>query len=107
MSTSAISTSTTTREHMRIVVWNLNLAAHKKITQLRSLNPDLAILPECAAPEVIVSKCPDFIFTDAQWQERSRHKGLGVFIFGDLRLKRSSDFDARFEVFLPIEVTGC
>ncbi len=91
---------------MRIVVWNINMAAHKKIPQLRSLNPDLAILPECAAPEVIVSKCPDFTFTDAQWQERSRHKGLGVFSFGDLHLKRSSDFDARFEVFLPIEVTG-
>ena len=91
---------------MRIVVWNINMAAHKKIPQLRYLNPDLAILPECAAPEVIASKCPDFAFTDAQWQERSRHKGLGVFSFGDLRLTRSSGFDTRFEVFLPIEVVG-
>jgi len=91
---------------MRIVVWNINMAAHKKIPQLRHLNPDLAILPECAAPEVIVSKCPDFTFTDAQWQERSRHKGLGVFSFGDLRLTRTAAFDARFEVFLPIEVVG-
>ena len=91
---------------MRILVWNINMAAHKKIPLLRRLNPDIAIIPECAAPEVVVAKCPGFTFTDAQWQERSRHKGLGVFSFGDFYLARSPDFDSRFEVFLPIEVAG-
>lgn len=82
------------------------MAAHKKAALLQQLKPDIAIVPECASPEVIVSKCPDFTFTDALWWERSRHKGLGVFSFGDLRLTRSPHFDPRFEVFLPIEVTG-
>lgn len=91
---------------MRILVWNINMAAHKKIALLRQLAPDLAILPECAAPEVIVAKCPEFTFADAQWVERSRHKGLGVFSFGDVRLSRSPAFDPRFEVFLPLRVTG-
>src|SRR5215470_6801561 len=91
---------------MRILVWNINMAAHKKLALLQQLAPDLAILPECAAPEVILSKCPEFTFTDAQWQERSRHKGLGVFSFGNVRLVRSPSFDSRFEVFLPLQVTG-
>jgi exodeoxyribonuclease-3 len=91
---------------MRILVWNINMAAHKKIALLRQLKPDIAIVPECAAPEVVVSKCPDFTFTDVQWYERSRHKGLGVFSFGNLRLTRSPAFDPRFAVFLPIRVTG-
>lgn len=91
---------------MRILVWNINMAAHKKSTLLRHFKPDIAIVPECAAPEVITSKCPDFTFTDAQWFERSRHKGLGVFSFGDLRLTRSRFFDPRFAVFLPVEVSG-
>ena len=91
---------------MRILVWNINMAAHKKIALLQQLAPDLAILPECAAPDVIVAKCPEFTFTDAQWQERSRHKGLGVFSFGNVRLTRSPVFDPRFEVFLPLRVTG-
>jgi exodeoxyribonuclease III len=91
---------------MRILVWNLNMAAHKKLSLLPQLAPDLAILPECAAPEVIVAKCPEFTFTDAQWVERSRHKGLGVFSFGNVRLARSSSFDPRFEVFLPLRVSG-
>ncbi len=82
------------------------MAAHKKIALVQQLAPDLAILPECAAPEVIVAKCPEFTFTDAQWAERSRHKGLGVFSFGDVRLSRSSSFDPRFEVFLPLRVSG-
>lgn len=91
---------------MRILVWNLNMAAHKKVALLQQLAPDLAILPECASPEVVAAKCPEFSFTDAQWVERSRHKGLGVFSFGDVRLARSSSFDPRFEVFLPLRVSG-
>ena len=82
------------------------MAAHKKISLIRELNPDIAIVPECAEPAVVVSKCPGFTFTDAQWRERSHHKGLGVFSFGNLRLTRAPDFDPRFEVFLPIEVAG-
>jgi len=91
---------------MRILVWNINMAAHKKIALLQQLAPDLAILPECAAPEVILAKYPEFTFTDAQWVERSRHKGLGVFSFGNVHLTRSSAFDPRFAVFLPLRVTG-
>jgi len=91
---------------MRILVWNLNMAAHKKIALLQQLAPDLAILPECAAPEVIVSKCPEFTFADAQWVERSRHKGLGVFSFGTVRLTRARTYDPLYEVFLPLTVTG-
>jgi len=91
---------------MRILVWNLNMAAHKKITLLQRLAPDLAILPECASPEVIVAKCPAFTFTDAQWVGQSRHKGLGVFSFGDVRLTRARVYDSRYEVFLPLTVTG-
>jgi exodeoxyribonuclease III len=91
---------------MRILVWNINMAVHKKVALLRRLAPDIAILPECASPEVIVAKRPEFTFTDAEWQERSRHKGLGVFSFGNVRLTRSPVFDPRFEVFLPLRVTG-
>jgi exodeoxyribonuclease-3 len=91
---------------MRILVWNINMAVHRKVALLRQLNPDIAIIPECAAPEVIRAKQPEFSFTDAQWQERSPHKGLGVFSFGAFRLTRSAAFDPRFAVVLPIEVTG-
>jgi endonuclease/exonuclease/phosphatase family metal-dependent hydrolase len=91
---------------VRILVWNINMAVHKKIALLQQLAPDLAILPECAAPEVIVAKCPEFTFADAHWVERSRHKGLGVFSFGEVRLTRSRSFNPRFEVFLPLRVTG-
>ena len=92
--------------NMRILVWNINMAAHRKAALLRQLNPDIAIILECAAPEVIISKCPDFAFTDALWCERSPHKGLGVFSFGDLHLSRYSSFSPRFEVFLPVKVAG-
>ncbi len=38
--------------------------------------------------------------------ERSRHKGLGVFRFSEVHRERSRAFDPRFEVFLPLRVSG-
>ena len=43
---------------MQIVVWNINMAVHKKIGLLRHLRPDLGILPECVAPDAIRDKFP-------------------------------------------------
>jgi hypothetical protein len=57
---------------MRILVRNLNMTAHpKEIALLQQLAPDIAILPEYAAPEVIVTKRPEFASTNAQWVLRS------------------------------------
>ncbi len=82
------------------------MALHKKVERLMSLKPDLAIIPECAEPDVIRAKSPDFAFTDCEWTGEQSNKGLGVFSFGSLTLRRHQSWDRSHHIFIPIEVRG-
>jgi exodeoxyribonuclease-3 len=79
--------------------------AHK-YRQLLSLNPDLAIVPECAEPSVIRSKACEFMPTSSVWIGANIHKGLGVFSFSGLKLKRHKSYAPGFRWIAPIEVSG-
>lgn len=63
----------------RLVVWNCNMALHRKWDALRSLGPDLAIVPECARKhaEDRSAQTSDL----CEWVGENPHKGLGVFGF--------------------------
>ena len=61
---------------LRIVIWNCSMALHSKLEPLMSLNPDIAIIPECATPEIVKKKQPVFYYSDAAWIGLSKHKGL-------------------------------
>lgn len=93
-------------EGLRIVVWNCARGLHAKLEQLQSLQPDLAVIPECAEPAIVRRKAPDFAYTDADWIGRFKDKGLGVFTFGDLALRRHERYEPAYEQFLPLEVRG-
>jgi hypothetical protein len=79
---------------------------HKKLNELLSLRPDLLILPECAEPDILRQKAPHFAFSDCEWSGTNRNKGLGVFSFGGLSLRRHHSWERRFHLFLPVEVRG-
>jgi endonuclease/exonuclease/phosphatase family metal-dependent hydrolase len=68
------------------------------------LRPDVAVIPECAEPDVVRRKAPDFAFRDSEWTGEQANKGLGVFSFGDTSLHRDASWDKRFHIFMPIEV---
>jgi exodeoxyribonuclease-3 len=91
---------------LRIVSWNCGMRAHDKLDKLLSLRPDVAIVQECAEPEILQRKSPDFAFSGCKWSGANRSKGLGVFSFGGLSLRRHELWDRRFHVFLPVEVRG-
>ena len=91
---------------LRIVSWNCGMRAHDKVPSLLSLRPDLVILAECAEPDVLRRKAPEFTFADCEWSGTNRHKGLGVFSFGGLSLRRHESWDRRFHIFVPLEVRG-
>src|SRR4051812_7895168 len=70
---------------LRVVVWNANMAVHRKLDLLvESLRPDIAIIPECATEDVLRRKggllLPDFSMA---WVGTNPNKGLGVFGFGE------------------------
>jgi exodeoxyribonuclease III len=94
---------------MRIVVWNCNMALHRKIDRLLALKPDVAVVPECATPELLRQKAALFIPEHFRWMAvKSEHKGLGVFAFGryGLELPPGIDPDPELRVMLPLRVTG-
>jgi hypothetical protein len=37
----------------RIVIWNCNMALHKKVDLLMKFIPDVAVIPESAKPEIV------------------------------------------------------
>ena len=89
---------------MKIVAWNCQMAFHKKHQYLSNLSPDIAVIPECAQPEIIQSRCPQFTFNDCDWVGENKNKGLAVFAFGDISLSRDKCFDSRFSQYIPLRV---
>lgn len=91
---------------LRIVVWNCARALDRKYERLMALRPDVAIVPECAEPDVLRRKAPGFAFNDCDWAGESPTQGLGVFTFGAHRVRRHESWERRHHIFLPVEVRG-
>jgi exodeoxyribonuclease-3 len=71
---------------MRLVAWNCNAGFHRKAAALAALAPDIAVISECAAPEILAEKAPGFAPSGMLWTGDNRHKGLAVFSFGGYEL---------------------
>jgi exodeoxyribonuclease-3 len=91
---------------MRIVVWNCNMAFHRKHQHLLALKPDVAVIPECAAFEVLVAKAPDFQPTSSVWIGDNPRKGLAVFTFGRFTGSLEDDYGTDCPYIAPIKIEG-
>jgi exodeoxyribonuclease-3 len=72
---------------MKIVVWNCNMALDRKYEFMSALQPDIAVIPECANSELLVKRAPKFNPSSSVWIGDNRHKGLGVFTFGSFKVR--------------------
>lgn len=79
----------------------------KLLELLRLLDPDIAILPECANEEILRAKSgllmPESSMT---WLGRYKHKGLAVLGLGEYTVQFAPNVDPRLEWVAPIEVSG-
>lgn len=91
---------------MRIVGWNCCMKLHKKLPVLATLEPDVAVVPECANIDILRSKAPLFVPPSVVWVGDNQHKGLGVFGFGDFRVTLDSRYDPTIRWIAPIRVEG-
>ncbi len=82
------------------------MALHRKFPALLALEPDIAIVGECAEPEIVRAKLAAAPECREIWIGTNPNKGLGVFAFGDYRLRLIDAFDASLHYIAPIEVTG-
>jgi exodeoxyribonuclease-3 len=91
---------------LRIVTWNCNMALRHKFEALLSLRPDVAIIQECAEPDGDAGRGWLPACRDADWIGFNAQKGLGIFTFGDLTLRRHRSFAESFSLYLPVEIDG-
>ena len=91
---------------IRIVVWNCNMRLHDKAARLRVLRPDLAVIPECACPEVLLRRSTDLVPSDLAWEGSNPAKGLAVLAFGPWRIDVDRRHVARSGTTLPLQVSG-
>jgi exodeoxyribonuclease-3 len=90
---------------MRIVAWNCNGGFHRKIGALMELRPDVAVISECAEPELLATRgdLPEMSSAPV-WVGDDPNKGLGVFAFGDTELLLDDRFDPALRWIAPVAV---
>ncbi len=92
---------------MRLIFWNCNMAFHRKIEAILPLKPDIAVISECAAPEILAQRGLDrFSPETCLWMGKNPNKGLGVFAFGGVALRRAEPFFPTLDFVLPVVVAG-
>jgi len=94
------------RKTLRLVVWNCNMALHRKWQYLEELDADIAIIPESAQPEILRKHGIPIPETSHAWYGKNSHKGLGVFAFGDYKLSPLENPDPSLTWILPLKVSG-
>lgn len=82
------------------------MAFHRKYERLLALNPDIAVIPECAHIDVVTKKVPTFSPTSAIWVGENRQKGLAVFTFGEFKSDKSPIYREKFPYIVPIRIDG-
>jgi len=92
---------------VRFVSWNCSMALHKKFEALMSLEPDIAVVCECAEPDRLRKKIDAIgIDVDSVWVGANPNKGLAVFAFNGYRLRLATDYDDSLHFVAPVRVDG-
>src|ERR1039457_3815777 len=91
---------------MRIVVWNCNMALHKKLDALARIAPDVIVLPEAGEPSRLPERMVLAATRTYEWIGGISYKGLGVMAFAPFELEPACPPDRNLEWVLPLRVRG-
>ena len=92
---------------MRLVTWNCNMAMHRKLEALRSLSPDIAVLCECARPDIVAERAGlADLGADSVWIGTNHHKGLAVLGFNRYRVALDPRYRSLHHYVAPVQVSG-
>ena len=84
---------------MRIATWNCCRGSlDRKVSALEGISPDIAIIQECAEPEVKNSQC--------LWFGDNPKQGILVKAYGDYRLEALQQKTDAPKFVIPVKVTG-
>lgn len=83
------------------------MALHRKAEALLSQKPDIAVVSECARPDILAERgVTDLEACSVLWMGENPHKGLGIFAFNDFTVSRVEPFYPTLRFVLPARVEG-
>ena len=88
------------------MVWNCQGRLGQKAALLRRLDPDVAVVPECACPEVLLRRAIDLASCDLAWDGLRPDRGLAVLAFPPWRLAVDPLHHPLSGSTLPVELDG-
>ncbi len=92
---------------MRLVAWNCNMALHRKADALLRLNPDVAVISECAEPDILrLRGDADWIEAEPVWVGQNPNKGLAVFTFNGFAAHLDNAYLRTLRYIAPVHITG-
>ena len=83
------------------------MALHRKFDAMLRLQPDIAVICECAEPKRLQELAGSVAFgADAVWIGDNRNKGLAVFAFNGYAVRLAEPFHSTLRHVAPVHVTG-
>lgn len=91
---------------MKVITWNCNMAFRRKAASILAHRPDILIVQECEHLDKLKFDADMEQPTAMLWFGGNPHKGMGIFSFGDYKLKLRRTHNPAFKMIVPIAVTG-
>jgi exodeoxyribonuclease-3 len=82
------------------------MAFRKKAEYILNCKPDIVVVPECEHPDRLLFKSDQVKPSDSLWFGQNKNKGLGVFSYGDFKLRLLDVHNHNLKIILPIAVTS-
>ena len=80
------------------------MAFRKKADLILAYKPDILIVPECENPDKLKFNTETLRTTDNLWFGTNQNKGLGIFSYGDFKLKLLKTYNPAYRLIIPIAV---
>lgn len=93
---------------MRLVAWNCAMALHRKADALLALEPDVAVVSECADPAILRARGAPAVLLDTApiWIGDNPNKGLAVFTFNGFSARLDGAYLPYLRYIAPVHIEG-
>ncbi|HVF96647.1 MAG TPA: hypothetical protein VM871_04970 [Flavisolibacter sp.] len=91
---------------MKIITWNCIMACRIKAHAILAYVPDVLFVPECEHPDKLKFSAGTAVSADILCSGNNQHKDLGVFSYGNYKLRLLENHTGKIKTMLPVVVTG-
>jgi exodeoxyribonuclease-3 len=92
---------------MRIVAWNCCMALNRKFEAISRLEPDVAVICECAEPRRLAAVgALKGVCAEPVWIGDNGNKGLAVFTYNGYRARLAEPFYPGLRHIAPVTISG-